>query len=428
VGKGSQSSETTVKQELSPEQRKIMQSTMNQYMPSGQFSDKPTFNPSQTQAGENRIAAFTPDQLKAFDLARTTALDHVPNMNWATQTAKNSAAPTGQKIALGQGWTTNADGSAKFNDWNTSTISQYMNPYQQNVIDAGIGEMNTQYDKMQLANNNAAAEAGAFGGSRHGVLGSGTADAYQKNLNSFLANTLNQGYTQARSDYDSDRSYGQEAIGWNKKVEDDNMARMTSAADQVAKLAAANQDLTGKGINQIGAVGDAIQGRKQSVLDTSYEDMMNDYLWSAQPGQMLSGFTPAATTTQTQKTGGAGSIWGSVGSAALGSIAQALPMMLSDEDTKEKIEEADPEKALASIRKLAGRGLYTYEYKKDAQENMGAPCGPRTGFMAQDYAKATGKPNPKIGGHEHVDSMELLGRLVQSVAALDKKVSGKRAA
>lgn len=428
MGKGSQSSTTTVKQELSPEQRQIMQSTMDRYMPGGKFGDKPQFNPSEHRwMGEQRNAAFTPDQQAAFEATRRTAFEHRPAMEWSARAAVNSAGPTGQKMGLGRGWSTGANGTANFRDWNSGTASDYMNPYKQNVVDTGLEEFRRAHDVQQLDVNDAAMKAGAFGGSRHGVQAAETTEGFGRQMRGFMADTLDKGYQQARGEYDSDRAFGQDAVGWNKKVDDDNMARLSSASDRVAGLAKQNQELNGQAINAIGSVGDAVQDRDQRILDSSYDELMNKYLWSAQLGQMLSGFTPPPTTTQTQRTSGGGSIWGSIGSAALGGLTKMLPMMMSDENAKENVEEVDPEEALKSLRKLANKGMYAFDYNDDAK-SKGAPEGRRTGFMAQDYAEATGKENPEINGYQHVDVMEALGRLTHAVVALDRKVVGKRAA
>lgn len=434
MGKGdSGSSSTTVKQELSPEQRKIMQGTMDHYMPGGQFGARPEFDPSQHKwMGEQRTAAFNPDQERAFQETRDTAFAHRPDMDWSADQIRSSATPTGQKQALGAGWSTDPDGSARFRDWNDATAADYMNPYQENVISAGTDEMQRLYEIEQKRVNDAATKAGSFGGSRHGVQAAETAEGYNRQLRGYLADTLSTGYESGRNQYNLDRNEGQEALSWNKGVDDDNSTRSLTAGKAMGDLAEKGQMLDAQGINALGSIGAQQQGREQQVLDTSYDELMNKYLWNAQLGQMLSGFTPAPTQTQNQSSSSGGSIWGSMGSAALQAAIPAL-MGLSDEDAKTDIEEADPEDALESIRKLAKAGLYTYRYTDEARERAGsdlAPEGQRTGFMAQDLDEATGKEGPSVAGFKGVDVMEQLGRLTHAVAALDKKVAGgeKRAA
>lgn len=55
-----------------------------------------------------------------------------------------------------------------------TNLDPYLNPYTQNVIDTTLGTLEEQRLKTQNSNDAAAASAGAFGGSRHGILGSET--------------------------------------------------------------------------------------------------------------------------------------------------------------------------------------------------------------------------------------------------------------
>jgi len=76
-------------------------------------------------------------------------------------------------------------------------ISQYMSPYQQEVIDAAMMNINRQGAIQQQNLQSQAVRAGAFGGSREGVqraaLGRGLAETQQTTL----ANLLNTGYQNA---------------------------------------------------------------------------------------------------------------------------------------------------------------------------------------------------------------------------------------
>lgn len=425
MGKGSQTTE--VKQTQSPQQQKITQAEIDHYMPGGQFVDKPQFNPAEhSWMGENRVAGFNQDNENAFQATRDTAFEHRPVLDQASQMAMTAAGPTGQYENLGDGWTTDANGVATYKAFDPSTdINKFMNPYTDEVINNSITDLKRANDIALQSNNTAAAEAGAFGGSRHGVADSLTNDNYLRQVANVTSNLRYTGYESAKGSaldqYNRGRDEGQEAMDRNKKVQDDNMTRLSEASDRIAKIAQQNQDMTSKGINALQSIGDIQRQRDQTVLDTSYDELMNNYLWPAQLGQILSGFTPAATHTQT--TGSAGSIWGSVGSAALGTGIQALLGMFSDENAKEDVEEADPEDSLHEIRELAKRGLSTYRYTDDAKAH-GAPEGRRTGFMAQDLEAATGDPSLEMpGGYKGVDVAEMIGRLTHAVAALDKKVS-----
>jgi hypothetical protein len=76
-------------------------------------------------------------------------------------------------------------------------ISQYMSPYQQQVIDVAMQNINRQGD---IARQNAQAQAvrsGAFGGSRAAIQQAELERGLADTRNATIANLLNQGYQQA---------------------------------------------------------------------------------------------------------------------------------------------------------------------------------------------------------------------------------------
>src|SRR5262249_5605437 len=154
---------------------------------------------------------------------------------------------------------------------------------------------------------------------------------------------------------------------------------------QLTNQAAANQQITGRDIDALNNVGNQIMQQDQAGRDAARASQLQDSTWGLSVAQMLAGLGPPPSSTTTGSTSaGAGSIWGS----ALGAGATILGAMLSDEKAKKNVKMADPEDSLAEIRKLVP---VKFEYNKAGQEAGGAP-GERTGFMAQDLQKASGKP------------------------------------
>lgn len=76
-------------------------------------------------------------------------------------------------------------------------IQQYMSPYQQNVIDAAMTNIQRQGDIAQQNMQSQAVRAGAFGGSREGVQRANLARGLAETQQSTMANLLNQNYNQA---------------------------------------------------------------------------------------------------------------------------------------------------------------------------------------------------------------------------------------
>lgn len=76
-------------------------------------------------------------------------------------------------------------------------ISQYMSPYQQQVIDAAMTNIQRQGDIARQNMQAQAVRAGAFGGSREGVQRGVLGRALAETQQSTLANLLNQNFNQA---------------------------------------------------------------------------------------------------------------------------------------------------------------------------------------------------------------------------------------
>ena len=76
-------------------------------------------------------------------------------------------------------------------------IGGFMNPYQQEVIDRSLGDIESSRQMQDLRDRQAATQARAFGGSRQGVQASLTNAAALKQAADLSANLRNQGYGQA---------------------------------------------------------------------------------------------------------------------------------------------------------------------------------------------------------------------------------------
>ena len=88
---------------------------------------------------------------------------------------------------------------AAFPEYSTNMVQKYMNPYQQEVIDASMADLNRQRQMQQVADLNTATRAKAFGGSRQGVAQALTNEAYDRTAASTLANLRSQGFNQSQA-------------------------------------------------------------------------------------------------------------------------------------------------------------------------------------------------------------------------------------
>lgn len=76
-------------------------------------------------------------------------------------------------------------------------IDRFRNPYDQNVIDTALADINRQQQVSLAQGGDSAYNAGAFGGSRHGVADALTREAYDRNAQSTVAGLRQQGYQTA---------------------------------------------------------------------------------------------------------------------------------------------------------------------------------------------------------------------------------------
>ena len=76
-------------------------------------------------------------------------------------------------------------------------IGAFMNPYQQEVIDRSLGDIEASRQMQDIRDRQAATQARAFGGSRQGVQASLTNAAALKQAADLSANLRNQGFGQA---------------------------------------------------------------------------------------------------------------------------------------------------------------------------------------------------------------------------------------
>jgi len=74
---------------------------------------------------------------------------------------------------------------------------QYMNPYQQQVIDAANAQWDRSGQMAQRGVGDSATRAGAFGGSRHGVAAGVAAGENERNRNQQISGLLQSGFQDA---------------------------------------------------------------------------------------------------------------------------------------------------------------------------------------------------------------------------------------
>jgi hypothetical protein len=146
-------------------------------------------------------------------------------------------------------------------------VSQFMSPYQQQVIDASLAEFdrNKQMQEQQLRDQQA--KLGVLGAGRAGVQLAefGTGAARERAL--LQAGLLQQGFNQAASQRQQDIA---NRLGLAQATQGLGTFR-SNLAQQQAQLGSATQGLQGTDITRLGQLGSINQAQRQAELDAQRE-------------------------------------------------------------------------------------------------------------------------------------------------------------
>lgn len=358
-------------------------------------------NPTQIQAQGILSGIGTDTSGQSAINGATQAVSGVMNnpVNGAITATPTTAAQVGAPSNVNAGMLSSTD------------LSPYMNPFQNDVINASIADNERARQMAQVSDSQRATAAGAFGGSRSGVSSALTNGEYDRNNQSNIAGLNAANFTQAQgaATNDINRQLGADqynntnAINANQynannqqntgqfNATQDMNAQQNSFANQLASagltLNAAGQivSLNNAGLTDaatragiLGSVGDVNQQQQQSQLDSAYQEFLRQQGFGAQQQGILNaalGLLPNQQTVTTNGTGtnqtktnsGFGGILSSLGSIASGAA------MLSDVRTKSDVQTIGHD--------AKGRRWVSFRY------NWEAPGTYHEGVIAQEVLK-----------------------------------------
>jgi len=220
------------------------------------------FQPELTQ----QLAPFTPDQQTAFEGIRQQVGQTRPLFEEATELARSSA----------RGATDPAE------------LAALMNPFLRNVVDIEKREAERVADVQEQQLAARAAQAGAFGGSRAGIIEA----ERQRNLATQLGDIESRGLALAFQDAQNrlQNQFGREA----------------SAAGQLSALGTAIPAQTFKELGALSGIGAAEQQQGQRALDIATQQAREEFGFPQQTLQdfssILRGFPLPATTNVSRST------------------------------------------------------------------------------------------------------------------------------
>ncbi len=241
----------------------------------------------QQQIPGQQIAGFNPTQTGAMNLASQGIGAYQPYLD---------AAQAAQTAALGTaGAGTQALSSMQFDP---SQVQQYMDPYQQNVTQDALKEMDRQGAMAQNQLAGQAVGAGAFGGSRFGIQQAEQARNLQDIKSRRIFEDMSRNYQQAVGAMQAANTQRtQQAQGFA------NLGNVASGIGQrTGALGQAQQGAQAADVQQLMGIGGMQQQLQQQGFNTGYQNqlnsMMEPYRRLSYGQQMLQGLAPMGGTTQ----------------------------------------------------------------------------------------------------------------------------------
>jgi hypothetical protein len=208
-----------------------------------------------------QLAGFQTPEQDAFLKAQQGIGGYAPYINLA-----------GQGIAQGQASTLAAQNllGGITGAPTTTQLQPYLNPFQQQVIDQTMQELDKRGATAEQNLAGQAQQAGAFGGSRFGVQGA----ELQRGLQDARAQALTQLNTQ---------NYGQALQGYQNQMERQRLAGLGIGAlgqqqagfgGQYAGLGAQEQAMAGQDIQSLLGIGGMQRQREQQILDMQRQNAL----------------------------------------------------------------------------------------------------------------------------------------------------------
>ena len=218
-------------------------------------SGQPGLIDQATTVPQQQIQGFTAPQQAGFNLAQQGIGGFQPYLQSALGQQFGAAGTTGQGIQSLQGM-----------NFDPSNVSQYMDPYQQNVTQEALKEIDRQ---SAMAGNQLAGQAvgaGAFGGSRYGLqqseLARNTGDLKSRRIFEDMSRNFQQAQAAQQASNQQLMQQGQ-VFG--------QLGQMQSGiGGQIANLGGQQQQLAAGDVSSLMGIGGLQQQLGQNVLGANY--------------------------------------------------------------------------------------------------------------------------------------------------------------
>lgn len=204
--------------------------------------------------GPRQFADFTPDfWAGAQTLRDTVSGPAMGTTNNAVAMAQQAGRFTPQDVTAGA--------------FPSGDLDAYLNPYTSAVVDTALADLERQRQIQQQYMGHAATQAGAFGGSRHGVAEAETNRAFADIGARTAAGLRQQGFDSAANLMQQDMNRRLQAQLANQQAGLAGNQQALAAAGLLGSLGAQQQQMGLQGAAALMGLGGLLQGHEQARLD-----------------------------------------------------------------------------------------------------------------------------------------------------------------
>jgi hypothetical protein len=231
------------------------------------------------------VAGFSPDQLRQFQATRGLfetgmGFDPTKGLQAIAQEQRPMAAPAASLIG--------------------QDISAYQSPYQQQVIDLAMQDIQRQADIARTGAQERAIRAGAFGGSRSAILEAESQRPYAEQAARTAASLRQAGFEQAQRAAERDVARQQQMAMFAPQLE-------LQARQQQAGLLGGLQASQLQGLGLLGGIGAQQQALQQRAIEAQRGEFARALAYPQQQLELLrrsvAGMQPAITETGSRTPG-----------------------------------------------------------------------------------------------------------------------------
>lgn len=216
----------------------------------------------------------------------------------------------------------NQFGFSPAGQYTAANVSQYMDPYMQNVVDVEKSRAQLDFDRAQAGRDAQAVQAGAFGGGRQAVTDALAQEELSRNMGEIQARGLSEAYGQGAQLFEADRAarmgVEQAQAGELGRVEGardasrlgfgqlglEGYGQQGQLAGELAKLGGAERQAELEYADILQQIGGDRMGEEQQELDLAYQDFLRQQIYPQEQLQFFSdilrGNIRGGTTTTQQ--------------------------------------------------------------------------------------------------------------------------------